>query len=70
MLAILPLQDWLATDAALRRPDPGAERINDPADSENYWNYRMHLTMEELLESDEFNRNIRSMLRRSGRSHS
>ena len=70
MLAILPLQDWLATDAALRRPDPGAERINDPADSENYWNYRMHLTVEELLESDEFNRNIRSMLRRSGRSHS
>ncbi len=70
MFAILPLQDWLATDAALRRPDPGAERINDPADSENYWNYRMHLTMEELLESDEFNRNIRSMLRRSGRSHS
>jgi len=68
MLVILPLQDWLATDGALRRADFEEERINVPADPNHYWHYRMHLTVEELIEADEFNRSLRQMLRRSGRS--
>lgn len=67
MLAILPLQDWLATDVRLRRDDPDAERINVPADPKHYWRYRMHLTMEELLASGEFNRSLKRMLRAAGR---
>lgn len=67
MWTILPLQDWLATDAALRRDDPDAERINVPADPHHYWRYRMHLTVEKLLASDDFNRRLRRMIRRTGR---
>lgn len=55
MLAILPLQDWLAVDESLRLANPAAERINVPADANHYWRYRMHLTLEELLSAEEFN---------------
>ena len=55
MLAILPLQDWLAVDESLRIANPAAERINIPADANHYWRYRMHLTLEELLSAEEFN---------------
>lgn len=48
MLAVLPLQDWLAIDPELRRPDPAEEQINVPADPDHYWRYRMHLTLETL----------------------
>ena len=68
MLAVLPLQDWLATDKHLRRDDFEQERINVPADPNHYWRYRMHLTIEELLTHNEFNRNIRRMIRASGRN--
>ena len=68
MLAVLPLQDWLATDGGLRRDDPDEERINRPDDPNNYWRYRMHLTIEELLASAEFNRSIKRMLRTSDRT--
>lgn len=55
MLAILPLQDWLAVDESLRIANPAAERINIPADANHYWRYRMHLTLEELISAEEFN---------------
>lgn len=58
MLAILPLQDWLSMDGKLRRENPQEERINVPANSRHYWRYRMHLTLEELLEQEDFNRRI------------
>ena len=54
MLAILPLQDWLAIDESLRLEDPDVERINVPANSNHYWRYRMHLTVEELQAAKEF----------------
>ena len=44
------------------------ERINRPDDPNNYWRYRMHLTIEELLASAEFNRSIKRMLRTSDRT--
>lgn len=67
MLAILPLQDWLSMDGKLRRENPQEERINVPANSRHYWRYRMHLTLEELLEQEDFNRRIRRMIGESGR---
>ncbi len=54
MLAVLPLQDWLAIDPALRRDDPDAERINVPAITPYYWRYRMHLSLERLLSEGRF----------------
>lgn len=67
MLAIFPLQDLLASDASLRRRNPAEERINDPADKNNYWCYRMHITIEELMENGEFSSGIRDMVKESGR---
>jgi len=52
MLAVLPLQDWLSIDGGLRRPDAAAEQINIPADPAHYWRYRMHLTLEKLVNDD------------------
>lgn len=68
ILTILPLQDWLATDENLRAPDPARERINIPADPTHYWRYRMHLTLEVLLDAEPFNKKIGAMLRESNRT--
>ncbi|MBO4995057.1 MAG: 4-alpha-glucanotransferase [Muribaculaceae bacterium] len=67
MLCILPLQDWLSTDATLRRNDPREEQINIPAISKHYWRYRMHLNIETLIESTDFNKHLKSMITQSGR---
>lgn len=62
MLCILTLQDWLATDEKLRLADAGAERINIPANPRHYWRYRMHMSLEKLLASDEFNFSIKGLI--------
>ncbi len=67
MLTILPLQDWMSMDEHLRYADPSFERINVPANPFNYWRYRMHLTLEELLEAGDFNRQVRRLIEQSGR---
>lgn len=67
MLTILPWQDWLAIDKKLRRKRPDEERVNVPADSQHYWRYRMHITLERLLDAAEFNRTVADMIHRSGR---
>lgn len=67
MLAILPLQDWLSIDNKLKRVNPEEERINIPAIAQHYWRYRMHMTLEELLEAKEYNEHVKSMVKSSGR---
>ena len=67
MLCILQLQDWLAMDSELRSKQPQQERINTPSDSYNRWQYRMHLTIEELLQATKYNNKIRMMIQRSRR---
>lgn len=67
MLAIIPLQDWFAMDDSIKREDCEAERINVPADSRHYWRYRMHITLERLLEADGLNNKIISLIKESGR---
>lgn len=67
MLAILPWQDWVAMDGSLRRENPNDERINVPANSRHYWRYRMHMTLEELLEAENLNNMIRHKIAESGR---
>ena len=67
MFTILPLQDWLAIDGRLRYDKPAEERINVPAVCPWYWRYRMHLTLESLLQEEAFNEKVLSMVRESGR---
>ena len=67
MLCLLSLQDWLSMDEKLRLPDQHAERINIPANPRHYWRYRMHLTIEELMQADGFNDEIKTLITQCGR---
>ena len=67
MWAIFPLQDLLAMDGKLRREKPEEERINVPSNSQHYWKYRMHLTIEQLLQEDGFNGFLLQLVDQGGR---
>ena len=67
MLCLLSLQDWLSIDEHLRLPDQNAERINIPANPRHYWRYRMHLTIEQLLKADDFNREVTILIKQGNR---
>ncbi len=67
MLCILPLQDWLSVDGNLRRQNPAEEQINEPANSRHYWRYRMHLSIEQLMNADSFNAAMLDRIQSSNR---
>ena len=69
MLAIFPLQDWVAIDENLRRKDFMEERVNQPADPNHHWRYRFHLPISELTseKASELNVQIEGLLKDSGR---
>ena len=68
MLAVLPLQDWLSIDGGVRyQGNPSDERINVPAIPRYYWRYRMHLSLEQLLDETDFNNHLKSLIAASGR---
>jgi 4-alpha-glucanotransferase len=67
MFCMLSLQDWLAMDGELRSKHPQNERINVPSDPFNRWQYRMHLTIEQLLAATKYNNKVRTMITRSKR---
>jgi 4-alpha-glucanotransferase len=67
MWTIFPIQDLLAIDAKLRCENTQGERINVPAIAQNYWRYRIHLTIDDLLEEKKFNSDIMSLVNASGR---
>jgi len=68
MWAIFPLQDLMGADGDIRRKDAREERINVPSNPNHYWRYRMHLTLENLLEQDGFNQMIGGLVTDSGRN--
>lgn len=67
MLAIFPIQEFLATDKNLSNPKMDNERINNPAVFPHYWRYRMHLNLEDLKEQKDFNQKIAYWIKDSGR---
>ena len=67
MLCILPLQDWLSIDGAIRREDPREEQINVPANPRHYWRYRMHLPIEDLIAHTDFNNYVKDKIDNSNR---
>ncbi|MDP2452607.1 MULTISPECIES: 4-alpha-glucanotransferase [unclassified Kaistella] len=67
MLAIFPIQEFLATDKELTNPNMDEERINDPAVFPHYWRYRMHINVEELLNHENFNQKIAQWIKDSNR---
>jgi 4-alpha-glucanotransferase len=68
MWSIFQLQDILGMSGALRRENPAEERINLPANPQYYWNYRMHLSLEQLLDEAEFNNELKDYITNSGRA--
>ena len=69
MLAIFPIQDWLALSGDLRNPDRN-ERINEPADPHHHWRWRLHLDLSALSypsATAAFNSTLRELLAESGR---
>lgn len=68
MLCIFAWQDWLAMDDELKNPDIDIERINVPANPRHYWRWRMHITLENLMEQTAFNDLISRLITDSGRS--
>lgn len=62
MWVILPWQDWMAIDGRLRLPDANAERINLPSNPRHFWNYRMHITIEQLLREQDLTNHLRRLI--------
>ena len=68
MWSIFQLQDIMGISETLRRENPQEERINNPANPKNYWQYRMHISLEYLLKQKEFNEEFGRYVENSGRS--
>jgi len=60
--ALFLMQDLLAIDGKLRASDPFSERINDPADPHYRWDWRLHLTLEELMENEGFTARLKRLI--------
>ena len=67
MWSIFQLQDLMGMNEDIRRKDPNEERINIPAEAEHYWNYRMHINLEDLLNKNVFTEELKNYIRESGR---
>lgn len=64
MLCLLSLQDLLAISPSLRSKNPENEQINVPANPNQYWRYRMHLNIEELIQATAFNDKLIAIINR------
>lgn len=67
MWSIFQLQDLFAMHDSTRRENPDEDRINVPANPKHYWRFRMHLSLEELMAKEDFNKELESYVRASGR---
>ncbi|MFV0237387.1 MAG: 4-alpha-glucanotransferase [Flavobacteriales bacterium] len=67
MLAIFPIQDYLGIDEKLRHPKVEEERINIPAIIPHFWNYRLHINLEDLIKEKAFNQKLHQLVQSSGR---
>ncbi|MBM3444530.1 MAG: 4-alpha-glucanotransferase [Bacteroidetes bacterium] len=68
MWSVFQLQDLLGIDESLRVCDPVKERINVPGDAKHFWGYRMHLSIEDLMNHPTFNSHVRELIQSSSRS--
>ncbi|KAJ6316874.1 hypothetical protein OIU78_020040 [Salix suchowensis] len=69
MWAIFPLQDLLALKEEYTTRPATEETINDPTNPKHYWRYRVHVTLESLMNDKELISSIKDLVCASGRSH-
>jgi 4-alpha-glucanotransferase len=67
MWAIFQIQDLLAINNQYKNEDIEIERINNPARGDQYWSYRMHITLNNLLEATDLNSQLKLMIKNSNR---
>jgi 4-alpha-glucanotransferase len=67
MWSIFQLQDIMGMSGKIARENPHDERINVPANPQNYWKYRMHITLEDLIRQKDFNEELKTHTHSSGR---
>ena len=67
MWAIFQIQDLFSINPEIRRENPNDERINVPSNTKNSWRYRMHIYLEDLLQNDSFNNELRNYIVQAGR---
>jgi len=67
MWAIFQMQDLLSISDTVRRENPHEERINVPSNSKFSWRFRLHINMEDLIENDNFNNELKNYIIQSGR---
>lgn len=67
MWSVFQLQDLLGMDEDMRKEDHLSERINVPAINNHFWNYRMHIRLEDLLKENDFNEELKKSIESSGR---
>lgn len=65
--SVFQMQDLLGMHSTVRRKNPAEERINNPANPEHYWNYRMHINLEDLIKETAFNKEMKTNVKASGR---
>lgn len=46
---------------------PAEEAINDPTNAKHYWRYRMHVTLEDMIEDGELAEVMHKMLKSANR---
>jgi 4-alpha-glucanotransferase len=67
MWSVFQMQDLLSISDKIRRENPHEERINVPSNSKFSWRYRLHINLEDLLEEEEYNEELRNYIRQAGR---
>ncbi|MBL7734184.1 MAG: 4-alpha-glucanotransferase [Chitinophagaceae bacterium] len=67
MWSIFQWQDLVGMEEGIRRDNPEEERINRPENPQHYWNYRMHISLENLLKEKEFNEKLKVYIEESRR---
>uniref|UniRef100_A0A0D9UYV9 4-alpha-glucanotransferase n=1 Tax=Leersia perrieri TaxID=77586 RepID=A0A0D9UYV9_9ORYZ len=68
MWAIFPLQDLLALKDKYTTRPAQEETINDPTHPKHYWRFRVHVTLESLLDDKDIQATIKDLVTSSGRS--
>jgi len=67
MWSIFQLQDLLGMSEAVRSKDPRGERINNPANPKHYWQYRLHINLEDLIKDEVFTAMVRQTIANADR---
>lgn len=64
---IIPIQDYIAMDGDFRWDNTWDEQINNPADPKWKWKYRMHQSLENLLNNESLISLLRNLIKKYNR---